>query len=145
MNNSDRIKEAERALLSGSNRSVSKGVGIIESLAQAGDAKAKYILATWYIHGVHGYEIDIERAKLLLEEASEELVPEACYDLAFLIENNAKGRNKNKDAFSLYLLSAILGDKDAIGEVVRCLYYGVGVYKNKNIAMLIDKISLNSK
>jgi TPR repeat protein len=47
------------------------------------------------------------------------------------------GINKNiKKAFEHYLKAALLGDRQAIYEVGRCIYYGLGVSKNLSIASI---------
>jgi len=134
----DLLASARKDLLSKSSSAQKRGVLKVEELLEAGDARAKYIVATWKLHGAFGYKIDLPAARALLEEASEALVPEACYDLAVFIETNGDGKNRKREAFGFYLLAATLGDKDAREELARCLYWGIGVYKNERIASLLQ-------
>ena len=100
---------------------------------EAGDARATYALATWYLHGV-GVPKDLRHSILLLKQASKLENPDAMYDLAICYEKGEGiAKNLNK-AFELYLKAAQQGDKLALYEVGRCYYHGIGVRKDRRKA-----------
>lgn len=133
------MEDARTDLLSDDPEIQGRGKRIVESLAAQGDALAMYARATWYLHGSNGYELDLIKARELLEQSSQLLVPEAMYDLAVLIEKNDKSRNRKRRAFALYAIAAAMGDRDSLVEMERCFYWGIGIYKDRDMASIIAK------
>lgn len=58
-----------------------KAYSFLQSARKAGDLRASYALATWYLHGRH-VKRDLKLAVKLLKQAAEGNVPSALYDLA---------------------------------------------------------------
>lgn len=106
---------------------------LLEAAHEAGDARAAYALATWYLHGKF-FEKNMRRAVALLREATEGDVPDALYDLALCYENGEGVRRNAAKAVELYLRAALLGETQSVYEVGRCYYYGIGVEKDRRIA-----------
>ena len=107
---------------------------LLREEAKEGNPIAKYGLGTWYLHGAHHFEKDVAKGKKLIEEAAEERVPEACFDLAYGFESGEGGEQNLRMAFKYYLLGALYGDSDSFVEVGRCYFHGIGVDKNEELA-----------
>lgn len=106
---------------------------LLEEASAAGDARATYALATWYLHGTH-VKKSIKQGVRLLGVAAEAKVRDALFDLAVSYET---GRGIAKDrakAFQLYKEAADLGDPQAMFEVGRMLHHGIGVPKDREAA-----------
>jgi TPR repeat protein len=109
----------------------------------SGDPRATYSLATWYIHGTPtaGIKVSPRKAIQLLRKAARKGVPDAVYDLAYSYEVGFGVRKAPSKAFDLYVQAAQKGCKLALKEVVRCIYYGVGAIKHRELALLIHDMS----
>ncbi len=120
-------------------------ISYISEAHEQGDIEATYALATWYLHGKYLNQ-DTILARQLLEKAAKANYSPALFDLAIMIEksNSNKIRNK-KEAFRLYVKSALLGDVDSYHEVARCYYYGIGTKKNRELADVWLKVFENLK
>lgn len=112
---------------------------MVEALNRQGEPTAAYAIGTWHLFGTHGYERSAGKAAPYLQFATEHAVPEAAYDLGVLVETERLGRTPRREAFGHYVLSAILGDRDAAEEVVRCLYWGIGTFRNREAAARISR------
>ena len=97
-------------------------------MQRAGDPLAAYAIGSWLLNGAHGYPHDETRAAPYLQYAAEHGVREAIYDLGELTGIRRLGSRPRKDAFNRYLTAAILGDRDAAREVIRCVYHGIGTF-----------------
>ena len=106
---------------------------LLEAAHEAGDARATYALATWYLHG-RFFRKDRRRAVALLRKAAHHRVPGALYDLAVCYERGEGVTKSSKFAAELYLQAALHGEKQSVYEVGRCYYYGIGVAKDRKIA-----------
>ena len=115
-----------------------------ESISQ-GNKKASYSLASWYLNGFHvrkNYKRAFSLLKIAVEGGSENgftLYKDALSDIAVCYE---LGHGVEKDlhkAFHYYLLSAFSGDAQALEEISRCLYYGIGVSKDEELSSVIDE------
>ena len=105
----------------------------LEIAYTCGNKDAAYALATWYLHGTY-FKKNWRIGFKLLREAAKAKVPEALYDLAVSYDLG-KGVPKNdKQAAELYLEAAIKGDFDAVLQIERCFYYGIGVAKDRRIS-----------
>lgn len=106
---------------------------LLNKAHEAGNFRASYAIATWYLFGKY-VKKDYKKAVSLLNIAKEGDLSEAFFDLAVCYEIG-KGVKKNKyQAYLNYLAAAIRGDKQAIFEVGRCYYYGIGVKKDIELA-----------
>ena len=109
----------------------------LEKAAGDGDARAIYALGTWWFHGAYGFSKDISKGVSMWRMAAKAGISEACFDLAVAIESNNNldiDIGMIKDAFILYLSAAIQGDSQAVFEVGRCYYHGIGISADKEIA-----------
>jgi TPR repeat protein len=117
-----------------------RGVRLIEELAATGNAEAVYALGTWYLHGAHGFKKDLRRARRLIKSAAERLVPAALYDLAEFVDRDRAVISRKRKAYNLYLASALLGDADALDEIIRRTYWGEGTFENREAVKILYKI-----
>lgn len=106
---------------------------LLNAAHQAGDARATYALATWYLHG-RLFKKSVRKAVVLLREAAQRNVADALYDLAVCYEEGTGVRKNAKKAAELYVRAALEGEKQSIYEVGRCYHYGIGVAKDRSIA-----------
>lgn len=110
-------------------------IAALRKALDAGNPRAAYALATWYLHGKNVPQDYVEAVKLL-RIAVKAHVPSALYDLAACYVN---GEGVDKDpweAFRLYLLAALHGDDQAVFKVGRAYYYGFGVPEDRRVAMI---------
>jgi len=95
---------------------------LLEAAHGAGDARATYALATWYLHGKF-FEQNARRAVTLLKEAARNDIVDAIYDLAVAYEEGRGVQTNPRKAVELYLRAALQGEKQSTYEVGRCYYY----------------------
>ena len=108
-------------------------LALLESALAEGDPRAAYALGSWYANGTH-VEKDVNRATELFALAAEAKIKEALYDLAYSRETGKGCPVDLEAAFRLYLKAAIRGDDQAINEVGRCYYFGIGVSEDRALA-----------
>jgi TPR repeat protein len=87
------------------------------------------------------FDIDGRKAVRLLRKACAAGIREAMYDLAICYEKGFGVSKSQTKAFNLYLDSALHGDLDAREEVIRCVYWGLGIEKNRKLAHFIRELS----
>lgn len=106
---------------------------LLKQSADKGNAEALYAIGTWYLHGTF-----VEKNSFLAVEyflrSIEGNYSSAYFDLAICFENGDGVRKSFKKAFECYLNAALLGDIQAVYEVGRCYYYGIGISKDEGIA-----------
>lgn len=110
-----------------------RALKMLRQASSEGDAAASYALATWYLHGTHVRK-DVTKAVGLLERAAAENIPEASFDLAVSYEMGIGTRKNARKAYAHYLRGALWGDQQSYCEVGRCLYYGIGIKRDKATA-----------
>ncbi len=108
---------------------------LLSKAQQLGHSGATYALATWYLHGKF-VEQNFGKAFHLLQQAADDNVAEACFDLAICYERGHGVKVNPKNAFLNYTKASLLGDRQAIYEVGRCYYYGIGTGKSATLAKL---------
>lgn len=136
VDNMQRSSEYSKALevMKGPRPDEARALELLRRAHKKNDASATYAIATWYLFGRGGLRRNIRSAVKLLRQAARQKVPEAMYDLAVCYETG-RGVNKNpKTALRYYLDAAIRGDGNAVFEVGRCFYYGIGVARNRDLA-----------
>jgi hypothetical protein len=106
---------------------------LLATARDAGDPRAAYALATWYLHGKF-FRRNLRKAVALLRAAARADIPEAAYDLAICHEKGEGVQKNEPKAAALYVQAALLGDEQALYEVGRCYYYGIGVARDRAIA-----------
>ena len=97
---------------------------LLENAIAAGEPRAFYALATWYLHGTHVRK-SLKKGAELLKVAADHKVRDALFDLAVLY---VQGRGVPKDkqqSFGLFREAADGGDPEAMTGVGRMLYYGI--------------------
>lgn len=105
-------------------------VALLQKAASTGYPPAVYALANWHLHG-KGVKKDRKQAVRLLKKAAAREYPAAEYDLAVSYELGKGGLPKDpKTAFVWYRRAANNGDRDAMTEVGRCYYHGIGTKKD---------------
>lgn len=106
---------------------------LLTAAHEAGDARATYALATWYLHG-RFFKKDMRKSIALLRKAAQNDVPDALFDLAVCYEKGAGVAKNPRKAIQLYLRAALHSEKQSVYEVARCYYYGIGVQQDRSIA-----------
>jgi TPR repeat protein len=107
---------------------------LLEDAHAQGDRRATYALATWYLFGNAVLRKDLSRAIKLLKLAAKADVAAAHFDLAVSYETGQGIKKNEKSAYWHYLGAALNGDNDSLVEVGRCLYYGIGVVRDRKAA-----------
>jgi TPR repeat protein len=113
---------------------------LLQESHRQGDVRATYALATWHIHGVNLPRNRSAGIKLL-RKASKGGIREAKYDLAHAYEMGIGVAKSYKKALDLYIKAAQDGDLDSVTEVIRCVFYGKGILRNKELAYLIRDLN----
>jgi uncharacterized protein len=113
----------------------SEAYKILVQLSDADFGPAQYALATWYIHGLDKIiKPNIRKAVSLLRKSADKNYPNACYDLAVAYEKGTGVKASIQKAMQYYTKAALLGDVEAMHELGRIYYHGVGVQKNRGLA-----------
>ncbi|MCV6615696.1 MAG: sel1 repeat family protein, partial [Cellvibrionaceae bacterium] len=98
----------------------------INKEAERGNSEAIYAIGTWYFHGNELVKPNKVKAFEYFKIAAGLNYPDAVYDLACSFELGEGCSQDLARAYKYYVKAAILGDRQAIYEVGRCLYYGIG-------------------
>jgi len=109
---------------------------LVEKAAKAGDDRAAYAMATWYLHGHEqvGVRKNFRSARRWLERGARSMAL-AMLDLASANERGVLGLPEDAGAaYALYVRAAEFGSVCARHEVGRCLFYGIGVAQNRRVA-----------
>lgn len=109
---------------------------LVRRAARAGDDRARYAIATWYLHGQANIGVRRNRrvARRWLELAARSSAL-AMFDLAFAHETGQLGlRKSERTAYRWYVRSAEYGSISALHEVGRCLFHGIGVAPDRTKA-----------
>jgi TPR repeat protein len=114
---------------------IPKALRLLQRIAAKGDPNAAVALATWYHFGEH-VEKDIAKAVDLLKVAATANVPIALYNLAVSYEEGEGIRKSEKRAYEHYLRAAVWGEEQSVYEVGRCLFYGIGVARDRRLAQI---------
>ena len=127
-------EEAVKLELSGGDSAI-----ILKHLQRAatdGSPQAQYALGVMYLHGQH-VEVDNQKALDFLRDASDQMYPDALFDLGVALEIGKIVKKNKKEAFKCYFHAMIFGDRQAIQEVARCVYHGIGVEKNIHLYKML--------
>jgi len=108
---------------------------LLTAAHEAGDRRATYALATWYLHG-HVFKKNLRRSITLLRQAANGHIPDALYDLAVCHEQGEGVPENTRKAFELYLRAALQGESQSFYEVGRCYYHGIGVARDRPLARI---------
>lgn len=117
-------------------QSLARALDLLRQAAKQGSAEALYAIGTWYGFGKH-LPCDFDEATKYFKRAARKNYGPAVFNLGISYE---MGRGVSKDsarAFTLYVQAARLGDFDGAKAVSRCLYYGIGVARDRPLAELI--------
>lgn len=108
---------------------------LLEVASNAGDHRATYALATWYLHGKSPVvSIDKKKAANLLKTSADAGNVDASFDYGVSLEKGAGVRKNEKAALVYYLRAALGGDAAAMEAVGRMYYFGIGVPKDRKVA-----------
>ena len=106
---------------------------LVELAAMSGDDRARYAMATWYLHGHEELRVrrNPKRARELLLLAARSSALAMC-DLAFAYETGKLGFTRDpRRAYALYRRAARFGSIGARFDVGRCLVHGIGVRQDR--------------
>jgi len=134
------VQRASKLALKSDRTSLDRAVALLREAANQGSAEADYAIGTWYGFGKHLPQDD-QKAVKHFKRAAKGRYPAALFNLAYSYE---VGRGLLQDparAFTLYVEAARAGDADAVSEVYRCLFWGIGVTRNRALAKLIQELS----
>jgi uncharacterized protein len=141
-----RIGNYEKAMdLARSDPSDKRVNPLLRRASRSGDARAAYALASRAKFGLADTITDRETFDCMLRAADELCHPEASYNVAMMFEFGNGTRKNKKKAFAYYLRASIAGEHDALVQVARCLYEGVGIARDRKLAMQIREISSNPR
>ena len=121
---------------------------LLNEAVRLGNKKASYALATWYLNGFHvrkNYKKGFSFLQVAVQGGAENnftLYKDALSDIAVCYESGNGVQKDEQKAYYYYVLAALNGDEQAKQELSRCLYYGIGVTKNKELSSLIDELAL---
>jgi uncharacterized protein len=107
---------------------------LLEEAHDQGDRRATYALATWYLFGNEAYPQSLRKAIQLLKLAAKADIASAHFDLAVSYETGQGIKKSEQAAYRHFLAAALNGDNDSLTEVGRCLYYGIGVGRDRKTA-----------
>ncbi|MDZ4381724.1 MAG: hypothetical protein U0942_10325 [Parvibaculum sp.] len=128
--------EYERALKNAkrSKRPSRRTYELLRVVADNGDPRAIYAIATWYLHGHEFTGTNFKKAAQMLRKAADAGIAEAAYDLAVSCEKGLGVKKSEKTAFRLYVRAALLGDAQSHYEVGRMYFWGLGTQRDRKIA-----------
>ena len=101
---------------------------------KAGDGRATYALATWYLFGSPFTKINYRVANSMLKRAADKGIADAAYDLAISYEKGLGIGRSLPRAFECYTRAALLGDAQSHYEIGRMYFYGIGVGRNRRLS-----------
>ncbi len=116
------------------NPDFAKAGALLEAAHDSGDRRASYALATWYLCGNAAYPKNLRKAVHLLKLAAKADLASAHFDLAVSLETGSGIKKSEQAAYRHFLAAALNGDSDSLTEVGRCLYYGIGVARDRKSA-----------
>jgi uncharacterized protein len=97
---------------------------LLQASNDAGDARARYAIATWHLFGNSLIEKNEAYGVKLLKSLQTSNVAEAIFDLAVSYDLGRSVRRDARKAFSLYMQAALLGDREACLQIAQ--YYREG-------------------
>ncbi|MCL2872070.1 MAG: sel1 repeat family protein [Betaproteobacteria bacterium] len=120
-----------------------KTAGLLEKAHVKGEVKATCALADWYMRGVF-FKKNRKRGLQYYRTAAKGLNVDAMFNLGVFYENGCNLKKNEKRAFEYYLAAAVQGKggsgKWALLEVMRCFFHGIGIEKNKRLAIMLRSI-----
>jgi len=122
------------ALLESKPTQTQKIFNLLVEADKAGDRRATYAIATWYLFGSPFTPKNHKTGVKLLKIAAAANVAEAAYDLGVAYETGVGIRKSEKLAFTSYMHAALLGDPEAHRAVGRMYFYGIGTAQNRKLA-----------
>lgn len=107
---------------------------LLEEAHDQGDRRATYAMATWYLFGNEAHPKNLRKAVQLLKLAAKADIASAHFDLAVSYETGQGIKKNEQAAYRHFLAAALNGDNDSLTEVGRCLYYGIGIARDRKAA-----------
>jgi len=118
---------------------------LINQAHELNDPRASYAISSWYFHGYFPVvkRKNFKKAIYFLEPALKANIPFAFYNYAISLDLG-KGIERNEiEAFKYYVLAALSGCQEAIEDIGRCYYHGIGVAKDKDASSVFKEIYKN--
>lgn len=111
-----------------------RALALLRKAVEDGSQDASYALGTWYLFGESGLRRNLRAARKYIGSAAKAGIPSALFDLGVMAEKGDGGPVDLVAAYRSYVGAALRGDKQAVFEVARCLYYGIGCEPDKVLA-----------
>lgn len=126
---------AARALLHKEPDRLADALALLHQAIAAGDARARYALASWHLAGNAVVERDEVKGVDLLKTLRTSHIAEALFDLALAYDGGKGGVRRNeKAAFALYYQAALLGDTESCAQMAQFYAGGWVVPRNRALA-----------
>ncbi|UJW81302.1 tetratricopeptide repeat protein [Hydrogenophaga sp. SL48] len=113
---------------------LARASALLEEAHDQGDRRATYAMATWYLFGNEVYPKNLRKAVQLLKLAAMADIASAHFDLAVSYETGQGIKKNEQAAYRHFLAAALNGDNESLTEVGRCLYYGIGIARDRKAA-----------
>lgn len=126
--------EKALTIMASSKVDIKKATSLLREALRMGEPRAAYALGTWYFSGANGFKENKKKGIELIRAAAHEKVPAALFDLAACYEEGLAVEIDLEKAFILFLDAAIHGDEQAVFEVSRCYFHGIGIEQNRQIS-----------
>lgn len=97
---------------------------LLEKASEAGDARATYALATWYLFGGRTVRKNTKKGVEMLISIEASNIAEALFDLAIAYDWGRRVKKDLTKSFTLYMRSALLGHAEACEQVARIIAQG---------------------
>ena len=107
---------------------------LLNNASEAGDERARYALASWYLNGTKVVNKDEEKGRKLLKSLQQSLIAEANYDLGVMYDLGSGCRRNSKKAFEFYMKAALLGDCQACSQIAEFFRTGEVVQRSQVLA-----------
>lgn len=109
-------------------------LGLLRNAHEEGDPRGTYAIASCYVDGKYGSEVDEKIAHRLFKSISKYDLPEAIFALAYSYDVGDVCRRNRKSAFSLYMRAALLGHREACWQVSEFYREGLTVEHDGRLA-----------
>ena len=105
-----------------------------------GDARATFAISSWYATGTYVAKNNKQWIKFLREAVSKGNI-DAEYQYAICLEGGDFVRKSESKAFLIYKKCASKGVKDAVKDLERCLFHGIGCKKDVEMSYILRNLS----
>jgi TPR repeat protein len=120
-------------IMRGSDPDRKRVFALLLAASSDGDHRATSAIATWYYYGQYVRK-NFRKAVQFARRAALSGRAEDLHHLAICYERGDGVKTDENRAFALYASAASLGDKKAMYEVGRMLFYGIGTARDRSLA-----------